>query len=113
MPKRIPGSGWVPPLRSHRGRDGKLRARVRVGGVDHYLGEYGSPEAERRYHEFVADWLAGASTSQTLPSSPSKTILVTHLLEAWTQHAEAEYKKPNGRKSSELCIYAILTKYLL
>ena len=23
MPKRIPGSGWVPPLRRHKGKDGE------------------------------------------------------------------------------------------
>jgi integrase len=48
MPRK---AQWPPKVQNHKASG---RARVRVGGVDYYLGRFGSPEAERAYAALVA-----------------------------------------------------------
>ena len=46
--------------RNHRlpkiGRRSSGQARITLGGVVHYLGRYGSLEAQRRYVELIEQW---------------------------------------------------------
>ena len=60
-PPRPPSSTPVTRApRNHRlpkiGRHSSGQARVTLGGVVHYLGRYGSLEAQRRYVELIEQW---------------------------------------------------------
>jgi integrase len=90
MPGRKPGS-HVPRMRPHKGPDGRLRARVRLGGRDHYLGPWGSAEATRRYNRVVSEWLAAGGVAP--PPRAADGPLVEELLAAFLAHAERHYRK--------------------
>lgn len=96
MPQKV----RVPALVHHRPTG---QARVRFAGRDHYLGRYGTPEAEERYRRLVAELLV---TGDPLPSTrPSETphpgLSVNELILAYWRHAEGYYVK-GGRPTSEL-----------
>ena len=40
------------------------QARVRLNGVDHYLGPHGSDESHQKYNTLIAEYLAGAVFDQ-------------------------------------------------
>ncbi len=42
------------------------QARVRIRGRDYYLGKYNTPESLERYHQLVAQYVAGADTTPRL-----------------------------------------------
>ena len=46
----------VPSLTLHK-RTGQ--AYVRLNGRCHYLGKFGDPETQQKYHQVIAEWLAG------------------------------------------------------
>lgn len=56
MPRKV----RVPALVHHRPTG---QARVRFAGVDHYLGRYGTAEAEERYRRLVAELLTTGEIS--------------------------------------------------
>ena len=67
-PPRPPSSTPVTRApRDHRlpkiGRHSSGQARVTLGGVVHYLGRYGSLEAQRRYVELIEQWQRDGSWS--------------------------------------------------
>jgi|SRR5947209_1028997 len=97
MPRRRTDTGWVPKLRPHTDRNGKVRARVRLNGQDHYCGTWGTPEAEAVYHRLIAEWLA--NNSQPLPR-PQADSTVDEMLAGFLAHAQQEYRK-HGRPTSE------------
>lgn len=68
------------------------QARVRIAGRDHYLGLYGSPEAEARYKQLIAGMLAGQPvTSRDV--SPTINFVIASFLE----HVQRT-QRPDGRK---------------
>ena len=48
----------APKYSKKKRKVGKDRARVRVDGIYHDLGVYGSQESWDRYHELVGEWQA-------------------------------------------------------
>ena len=52
MPRK---RGKVPSYCQHKASG---QAVVRIDGVDHYLGPYGSPSSQDEYQRLVAEWLA-------------------------------------------------------
>ncbi|WLD13130.1 site-specific integrase [Planctellipticum variicoloris] len=71
------------------------QARVRIGGKDHYLGEYGSPESRDRYDDLIAEWFA----SDGDVSRYSLTIDDLALL--FMAHAEGYYRHKDGTPTGE------------
>ena len=69
------------------------QARVRIDGRDHYLGKFGSPEAQARYDLLVSDWLRNKSVNRS-------TMAVDELALRFLEHAESYYRK-DGRPSGE------------
>lgn len=53
-------SDALPAMRHHR-RSGK--ARVRIGGIEHWLGPWGSADSRLRYDELIAAWIASGRKS--------------------------------------------------
>jgi integrase len=78
------------------------QARVRLGGRDHYLGAFNSPESRAEYDRVVAEWLATGRRGRV--PDRSYDLTVTELLAAFTQHAEQHYRK-NDRATGEASNY--------
>lgn len=88
-----------PAYRLHRSSGNAI---VTLDGRDVYLGRHGTPESRRRYHDVLADWLAG-----TLPSTPTKpdpddiAFSVVELIDRFLhEYVLVEYMK-HGRPTSE------------
>ena len=61
------------------------QARVRIGGRDHYLGEYGSQESRDRYDDLIAEWLLKNG------DTPRYTLTVDELVLLLMEHAATHY----------------------
>jgi hypothetical protein len=86
-----------PSYRYHKARN---RAVVTIGGKDHYLGEYDSPESWEQYHRLVAEWLAVRIAPPVLPQTGSPPLSVSELLLRYWRFVESYYVK-DGRPTSE------------
>lgn len=82
------------------------QAVVRLCGKDHYVGPFGSAEAQARYDALIAEWL---SRGRVLAPADAGELSVNELVLAyWRQHVEPHYRK-NGEATSEVsCIGAAL-----
>jgi len=71
----------------------KNLAVVRIGGKDHYLGEYDSKESWQKYHKLLAD----CQSRQGLPPAPvpdqSGFIGVSVVVEAYLNFAKTYYRR--------------------
>ena len=80
------------------GRHASGQAVVRLGGKDHYLGRFGTPDAQAKYDTLIAEWL---SRGRTLPQAQDAELSVNELVLAYLrQHVESHYRK-NGKATSE------------
>ena len=52
----------LPAMRKHI-RNKVARARVRIGGIEHWLGTWGTAESRLRYDELIAAWIASGRKS--------------------------------------------------
>jgi integrase len=77
------------------------QARVILDGRTHYLGTYGSDESRSRYNRLLAEWLANG---RTLPASRSDShqLTIDQLIDAYLDHAEKEYRHPDGTPTREI-----------
>jgi integrase len=97
----------LPAVRHHKPSG---RARVRIGGKDFWLGRYGSPEAQARYDDLIARYLAAGRTAPApptvetpaaaVPPPPGATTVTVLVAEFW-EWAEAHYRGPDGRPTRE------------
>ena len=81
----------VPSLRLHKASG---RAYTVLNGKAVYCGEHGAPEAEQRYHQVIAEWLA---SGRQLPGDPDQ-ITVKELIARFWLHAEHCPIQPRGRQ---------------
>ncbi len=87
----------TPSYRYHKARD---CAVVTIGGKDHYLGTYDSPESWEQYHRLVAEHLA--ERREPPPPVPADTPLtVTELIARYWRFAKTYYVK-DGKPTSEV-----------
>ena len=88
----------VPKLSQHA----TGQAVVRLCGKDHYVGPFGSAEAQARYDALIAEWL---SRGRVLAPADAGELSVNELVLAyWRQHVGPHYRK-NGKPTSEVsCI---------
>lgn len=76
------------------------RAYVFLGGKEHYLGPYGSPESRRRYREIVKAWEQESERlRERFDAKPGCTIL--DLVAAHAEYARQHYRTPDGEPTSE------------
>ena len=80
----------IPSLTLHKPTG---RARVRIDGKDHYLGEYGSYEAQRAYDRLISKWLAMQSEIPAEEDTLRKSITVDDLIIRYLAHCEQYYCK--------------------
>lgn len=85
------------------------QARVRIDGVDVYLGQAGSPESWQKYHQLMADRSAGRPLRTSKQNVRPAQLAVAELIEAYTQFAEKNY----GQKAKELGRIRSATRALL
>lgn len=111
MPRRKSGSGWIPPLRPYTGPDGRRWARVCLNGRVRHCGLWGTPEAEQKYRRLIAEWSAGFPSPDP-PQRNGHVVTIDELLDAFADHAERTYRKPNGKKTGELYLFRIVAGYL-
>lgn len=87
----------TPSYRYHKARD---CAVVTIGGRDHYLGTYDSPESWEQYHRLVAEHLA--ERREPPPPVPADTPLtLTELIARYWRFAKTYYVK-GGKPTSEI-----------
>jgi integrase len=85
------------------------QARVRIGGKDYLLGEYGSEKSRIRYGELIAkhaggipiDPFAGSNRGSIPQSQPDAGLTINELVLAFMRHADGHYVK-NGKPTSEI-----------
>lgn len=83
-----------------------------INGRRHYLGRYDSPEAKRKYHRLIAEWIAGG---YRLPVAP-QDITLPEVCDAYIAYAKTYYRTPDGRPTStmaeiRLCADTLLERY--
>lgn len=92
----------VPKLCRHKATG---KAVVRLNGHDHYLGLHGTPEAEAAYNLLIAKWLGGGrkplDAPPSAPNGPPRPS-VNEVLLAYKQYAEAVYRDPDGKPTTEV-----------
>ena len=74
------------------------QARVRIGGKDHYLGAYGSPESRERYDDLLSEWLARGDAERYRLTLDDLSLL-------YLEHARSHCRK-NGEATSEFHAFA-------
>lgn len=84
----------IPKLRHHKASG---QAAVVLGGKWHYLGTYGTPQAEERYSRIIANWLA---SGRRVPDMPE--LSVSELVLAYWRDASVRYVHENGKPRKEL-----------
>lgn len=99
-------SGALPGIRLHKPTG---HARVRINGTEYWLGRYGSPEAQLKYDELVATYIASGRNSveaATRPPAPpppaaalSADLTVAELALRWLRHI-MDTCRPNSRMLS-------------
>jgi integrase len=87
----------VPKPHHHRASG---QARIRLGGKDTYLGPWGSPEAERRYQQFLSEW-AAAKPGGPAPPPAAIGITVTVAVHRFWRWAQERYRHPDGSATCE------------
>src|SRR3954447_18877320 len=91
-----------PKYRHYKPKD---LAVVRIDGKDHYLGRHGSPESWERYHRLLAERASSgpiaAPPTSIGPSPEVVPLTISGLVLAYWEHAQAYYRKPDGRASAE------------
>jgi hypothetical protein len=95
---RKPSLTFPKPIRHATGQ-----AAVRVDGVDHYLGRYGTPQAEAEYRRLASIWYANGGrlpADAADPEAAPEPVTVREVLAAFLEHAKTGYLK-NGRPTSE------------
>ena len=110
-------AGAMPEMKRHP----KGHARVRFAGSEYWLGPWGSAEAQARYDELVAEWLArGRSTAPPKPAAPlpappspppppaGMTLgeLGVRWLE-WIQASRPSWKRSSGWQGARAAIRAL------
>lgn len=77
------------------------QARVRLNGVDHYLGPHGSDESHRKYNTLIAEYLAGAVFDQDGVATVNSGLTIAEIAAAFLKHARQYYVK-NGKETDEV-----------
>ncbi len=85
----------VPSFRFHKATD---QGYVELNGRRIYLGRFDQPETQKKYHQIIAEWLAGG---RNLPVAQNE-ITVYEVLARFNTFAKGYYRTPEGTPSSSL-----------
>jgi len=96
----------IPQLRLHKATQ---QAYINVAGSRRYLGKWGLPETNSRYHRLAAEIAANGGT---LPPDP-KEITVAEVAAQYIKHATNYYRHADGTETSEVhCIRLAIRRTL-
>lgn len=82
---------------------------VRLGRKVHYLGKHDSPESWTKYHQKIAEWLAGQSEH---PTTPADDFTIIEVIAAFRRHALQHYRK-DGQPTGAISKFDQAAKPLL
>jgi integrase len=74
---------------------------VTLSGRDVYLGRFGSPEAEQRYQQAVAEWLANSRMNPATRAESDPGPTVAEILVPYVEHCERYYRRADGTPTGE------------
>jgi len=94
-PIATPVSPKVPALKHHKASG---QGYVRIDGRVIYLGKFGLPETQQRYHQFIAEWMAGGYHLRVQAAE----ITMVELCSRFRKYAEHYYSGPDGTPGKEL-----------
>ena len=100
----MPRKPSQPCYRHHKARN---LAVVTIGGKNHYLGPWQSPESHEKYATLIAEWkrLGGSlSTSPPASSTDTSPLTVSKLILAFFTYAQTHYVKRGEPTSEQACI---------
>ena len=88
----------IPKLRHHRASGQGFVELPGPGGVRRwvYLGKHGTPEAQAKYDQTIAEWLAAGRVVEL--SIPRESLTVTDVIASCWEHCKGEYARPMVRK---------------
>lgn len=88
----------------------KNLAVVRINGRDHYLGPYGSPESQARYHRLLAEWLSDPLTPVVTATVQPKRdwLTINELILAYLLFAQTYYVKDGRPTDEQACLRSAL-----
>jgi integrase len=89
-------SGMIPRMSLHKASG---QAVVRLGGIDLYLGPWGSSWAKSEYDRRIAEWLASGRRGAT--AAITETV-INEIIAAFWDHAQSYYRHPDGTPTNEL-----------
>lgn len=79
------------------------QARIRISGVDCYLGVWGTPESHAEYQRRIQEWRAGHRVLTGSRRGGARTV--ADLLAPVAAHVAARYRQPDGKPSAEVAGY--------
>jgi integrase len=90
----------IPKYRHHKPSG---QAVVTLGGHDHYLGRWQTPESRAEYDRLIAEWLAAGRSSVVTSSraGAAADLSLNEVILAYWHHAETYYRHPDGTPTSE------------
>jgi len=85
----------MPHTPSYRYHKASGQGFVELDGHRIYLGKWGLPETEQRYHRTVAEWIA---KGRRLPVAPEEITVAEMIVQYW-EHCKTFYVRTDGRPS--------------
>jgi len=85
----------IPKLRHHKATG---QAYAVLSGRAVYFGPYGTAEANQRYHQAIAEWLAAGKQIDQSPND----ITINEIIARFWKHAEGYYVRPDGTHTYEI-----------
>jgi integrase len=80
---------------------------VVIGGTQHYLGKYGSPESMEEYNRLIQEWLARGISLPSQTESGNLALTVDQLMLSFLSgHAEIHYRHADGSPTGELANFS-------
>lgn len=93
----LSSSARVPKYALHKASG---QAVVRLGGLDFYLGKFGSDESRNQYDRLIGEWMLQGRQAPLLTKSNPGSLTVNELIIAYATFADAYYRK-NGVPTGE------------
>lgn len=87
----------VPSYRLHKASG---QAVVTLSGKDHYLGPHGSPESSSKYERLILEYVGNGMRMPT--ADPQAEYSIGLMCDEFMDHAEGEYRRPDGTLSREV-----------
>ncbi len=99
----MPKPRRTPQIQHHKATG---QARVTLDGQDHYLGAFGSPQAQERYDALITKWLNRDENTE------QSRLTVGELVLLYLDYAQVNYRK-GGKPTSEIHCIKLAVRHLI